>query len=98
MKNFKTLFHKKYNALNTPTAKHIDDKTIFHVFKKVIMKEYGQSGAINIIPEYYRDHVIFLTFHRSIWAQEVWTNRQKLIDAVNEYLGEKILFQIKIKK
>ena len=73
----------------------IDDKTIFYVFSRIIAEEYGKKGEKAIIPSFYRNRIIFVRFSESLWAQEVWTNRQYLIRRLNEKIGQKVIVNIK---
>ncbi len=95
MKDLQTLLNKRYSQQRK--NKYIDDKTIFHIFLKVIREEYGNQGVKNIIPEYYKKNIIFISFKQSLWAQEIWLNKQILINKVNEKIGNKILYNIKVK-
>lgn len=94
MKDLQSLLNKKRSQQQ---YKCIDDKTIFHIFLKIINEEYGNQGIKNIIPEYYKKNIIFVSFKQSLWAQEIWLNRQNLIDKINKKIGSKVLYNIKIK-
>ena len=95
MKDIQSLLSKRY--AQKKKVFHIDDKTIFHILSKIIKQEYGNQGVENIIPEYYEKNTIFVSFGQSLWAQEVWLNRGKLIDKVNNEIGSKVLYNIKVK-
>ena len=95
MKGIQSLLRKKYIQKNR--VLHIDDKTVFHVFSKVIKQEYGNQGVKNIIPEYYRNNIIFVSFKQSLWAQEIWVNKQIIIDKFNNEINNNILRDIKVK-
>ncbi len=95
MKDLQSLLNKRF--LDKKKSKYIDDKTIFHIFSKIIKEEYGNQGVKNIIPEYYNKNIIFITFKQSLWAQEIWLNKQKIISKVNDNIGNKILYDIKVK-
>lgn len=97
MKGFKTLLEKKDKAQKKSTKKYIDDKTIFHVFKQVIKEDYGLQGADNVVPEFYKERIIFISFKKSIWAQEVWMRREDIINRVNNYCNAQILKELKVK-
>jgi len=73
------------------------DKDIFFVFRKVIKEEFGNMGAEKFIPDYYKDNQIFVKTKSSAWANELFSNRNKIIRKINAELGEKIIKEIKLK-
>jgi len=80
---------------NDDVQNTVDDKTVFYIFSRIIAEEYGKKGEKAIIPSFYRNRIIFVRFSESLWAQEVWTNRQYLIRRLNERVGQKVVVNIK---
>ncbi len=74
----------------------IDDRTIMHLFSRIIRDEYGRQGEKNILPTFYKNGVIFVKINNSIWAQELWIRRSFFIEALNTKVGREILKNIKI--
>lgn len=75
----------------------IDDESVFYILKNIIKVKYGEIGASNIKPSYYKKGVIFLKINNSNWANEVWLNKQMIIDEINKKLGEDEIKDIKLK-
>ncbi|HBI17379.1 MAG TPA: hypothetical protein DDY52_04530 [Candidatus Moranbacteria bacterium] len=53
-------------------------------------------GVLNIKPSYYKDGTIFLKINNSNWANEIWLNKQMLIDEINKKIGENEVKEIKL--
>lgn len=73
------------------------DKDIFFIFRKVIKEEFGNIGVENFIPNYYKNNHIFIKTKSSAWANELFSNRNKIIRKINAELGEEIIKEIKLK-
>ncbi len=99
MKSLQSFFSKNrelsIDSTDDNTQSTVDDKTVFYVFSRIISEEYGRKGEKAIIPSFYRNRIIFVRFSESLWAQEVWTNRQYLIRRLNERVGQKVVVNIK---
>ncbi len=93
MRTLKELLPQKKNILPT---QDIDEKTIFHILKKVIIEEYGIRGSENILPSRYKEKKLFLTFRSSLWANEVWVQRESLRQRINTILGSEAVKEIKV--
>lgn len=78
-------------------ARALDDQTIFYVFKKVIKEEFGNVGAEKLIPDYYKNKVLFIRSDSSAWASELWTNKSRVVRKLNAELGEGSIEGIKVK-
>lgn len=76
----------------------IDSESAFYVFKNIIKVKYGEIGVLNIKPSYYKDGIIFLKINNSNWANEVWLNKQMLIDEINKKIGENEVKEIKLQQ
>lgn len=74
----------------------IDEKTIFHVARCVLIEEYGTRGGENIVPTFYKDKKLFLSPRSSLWASEVYLMREKLVREINTMLGSDEVREIKI--
>lgn len=85
----------KYRKITT--KKELDSDTIFFIFNKIIETKYGEIGKSNIKTSFYKNGSIFLEINNSNWANEVWLNKQLLIDEINKKIGEKEVGDIKIK-
>jgi hypothetical protein len=82
---------------NLKKRKSLDSDTIFYIFNKIIETKYGQVGKFNIKVGFYKNGVIFLEIGSSNWANEVWLNKQMLIDEINKKIGGDEIKDIKIK-
>lgn len=77
-------------------SREIDDKTVFSVFRMVVEGEYGARGKENIEPRFYQKKKLFVSFRSSLWASEVWLNREHLKKKLNETLGFQGIDEIKV--
>lgn len=75
----------------------LDGESIFYVLKNIIKIKYGEVGVLNIKPDFYKNGTIFIKIANSNWANEVWLNRQMLIDELNKKIGENEIKEIKLK-
>lgn len=92
MKTLQELLPKKRGI---PSGE-IDEKTIFHIVKRVLVEEYGVRGGENIIPSFYKEKKLFLSPRSSLWASEIYLMRDHLVKRINEVLGEETIKEIKI--
>lgn len=79
-----------------PTKMNIDEKTIFFLAEKVILSQYGMRGRENISPKFWKEGKLFLFSQNSLWAGEVWTNRESIRAKINKEIGEEIVSEIKV--
>lgn len=93
MRNLKDLLPKKRTL---STAVEIDEKTIFHIAKRILIEEYGIRGGENIIPSFYKDKKLFLSPRSSLWANEVYLMKDRIARRMNEMLGDEAVKEIKI--
>lgn len=77
-------------------ALDIDDHTVMHLFSRSVRDEYGRQGEKNIVPQFYKNGIIFVRIQNSIWAQELWMRRSFFVKNLNEKIGTKIIKNIKI--
>jgi len=75
----------------------LDDKTVFFVFKKIIEVEFGQLGKQKFTPDYFAKRILFVKAQNSAWSAELWTNKARIIQKINEELGEEAVENIKMK-
>lgn len=92
MRTLKELLPKKQVIL----PREIDEKTLFHIVKRVLIEEYGVRGGENIIPHFYKEKKLFLSPRSSLWASEVYLMRDHLVRRINETLGSEEIKEIKI--
>lgn len=94
MKSLNSFLEKKKKK--TKQCSHLDEKTVFHIFSSVIKEEFGNQGNKNIKPCLVKDSVIFVRINNSIWAQELWIQRNLFIDNLNNKIGGKVIKDIKV--
>ncbi|OGI15122.1 MAG: hypothetical protein A3E38_01655 [Candidatus Moranbacteria bacterium RIFCSPHIGHO2_12_FULL_54_9] len=94
MRTLKELLPKK----NHPRAEALDEKTVFHIAKRIIVEEYGVRGGENIIPVLYRDKKLFLSPRSSLWASEILLQRESLCKRINGTLGTEAVQEIKMSR
>lgn len=75
--------------------KDIDSESVFYVFKNIIKLKYGEMGVLNLKPSFYKKGVIFIKTSNSNWSNEIWLNRQMIIDEINKKIGEDEIKEIK---
>ncbi len=93
MKSLKNLLGKK----KIKTIKTLEDKDVFFIFKKVIKEEMGELGLKKLQPDYYTNGTIFIKTGSSAWKGELFSNRTKIINQINNELREKVIREIKLK-
>ena len=97
MQSLRNLLKKNYSSRKTEKKTSVDEKSVFFVFKKVIQKEFGETGLGKIVPDYFSNKTLIIKSKSSAWAAELWTNREKIIKALNKDLGEGSVDKIRIK-
>jgi len=75
----------------------LDKESVFYVFKNIIRVKFGEIGALNIEPDFYKDGVIFIKIKNSNWANEIWLNKGLIIDEMNKKIGDDEIKEIKLK-
>ncbi len=75
----------------------LDEKSIFYFFKKIIEKEYGDKGAANLQPDFWKGKKLFVKTKSSVWANELWLNRKEIAEKINKEIGSSEIDEIKIK-
>lgn len=96
MRTLRELMPKKDLFSQPGKSLVIDEKTIFYICKKILIEEYGSKGGENIIPTFYKERKLFLTPRSSLWANEVWLQRENLVARINEALGSDAISEIKV--
>jgi predicted nucleic acid-binding Zn ribbon protein len=97
MKTIKKLLSQKQKQFSSQKEKEIDEKTIFHIARRVITEEYGKRGSENISPIFYKDKKLFLSPRSSLWASEIMLERTHLCKQINKTIGTEAVREIKIK-
>ena len=73
------------------------DKDIFCVFSRVIKEEYGNMGEAQFKADFFKNKTIFIKSASSVWASELWMNKNKIIRKINKELGDEGVKEIKMK-
>lgn len=94
MRTLKELLPKKSRS----ESGHIDEKTIFHIAKRVVIEEYGARGSENIIPVLYKEKKLLLSPRSSLWASEILLQRVRLCQRINEILGREEVEEIGVSR
>ncbi len=94
MRTLKELLPKKSRS----GGGDIDEKTIFHIAKRVVVEEYGVRGGENIVPVFYKEKKLFLSPRSSLWASEILLQRRHLCQRINEVLGREEVQEIKVSR
>ncbi len=94
MKNIASYLAQKKKRAQRTTS--IDDQTIMHLFSRAIKEEYGKQGEHNIVPQFYKNGVIFVKIDNSIWAQELWLRRSFFTQKLNAKIGHEVIKNIKV--
>jgi len=84
------------NQKDLSEKKALDDKAIFYIFTKIIKEYYGNKGAENIKPHFYKRGKIFIKSLSSVWANEIWLNQKEIIEKINSEIGAEEVTDIKI--
>jgi hypothetical protein len=98
MRNLKDLLSKKHSVPERQERHRgvLDEKTVFHIAKKVLVEEYGIRGGENIIPTFYKEKKLFLSARSSLWGNEIWLERDRLKEKMNTLLGDEAIEEIKM--
>ncbi len=98
MKNINDYLTRKRKKVKKQknTGVEIDPQTIMHLFSRAVRDEYGRQGEKNIVPKFYKNGIIFVSIQNSIWAQELWMNRNLFVKNLNKKIGGNIVKNIKI--
>lgn len=94
MKKISDILRSK-KSLNKKT---LDEKSIFYFFNKVIEREYGNKGLANLCPNFLKSKKLFVKAKSSVWANELWINRDEIAGKINEEIGSEEIKEIKVKK
>lgn len=65
----------------------LDEKAIFYVFTRVIRELYGNKGAEFVQPDFYKNGKIFVKSSSSNWANEIWLNKDEIMEKINSEIG-----------
>jgi hypothetical protein len=94
MKSIKDIIKNKSGRL--PPTRTIDEKTLIFVFEKVIKEEMGAMGKEKLRAKKFSNRTVFVRTESSAWASELWLNRNKIINRINDELGQEIVAKIKV--
>lgn len=98
MKTIKKLLSQKQKILSSSKEQEIDEKTIFHIAKLIIMEEYGKRGGENLTPTFYKDKKLFFSPKSSLWASEIMLERAYICKRINKMIGAEVVKEIKISR
>lgn len=73
-----------------------DEKTLLHVFSKIIREEFGNLGSEKIIAYKFKNKDIFIKSPSSAWKSEIWLQKKRIIRKTNAILGDGVVKDIKI--
>jgi predicted nucleic acid-binding Zn ribbon protein len=93
MKSLEILLQKR----KTSVRKSFSEKDVFYVFNRVIQEEFGNVGAEKFQASFWKNGLIFIRSESSAWANELQSNRSKIVRKINEKLGEGAVKGIKLK-
>lgn len=79
-----------------PIQPQVDEKTIFFIAEKVILSQYGMRGRENISPKFWKEGKLFFFSQSSLWAGEIWMNREMVRKKINEEIGSETVLEIKV--
>ncbi len=65
----------------------VDDKTIFHLFRKIVREEYGARGAAELTPTAFVEGVLSVKAASPLYSSELWMRREAIIGRMNTTLG-----------
>jgi hypothetical protein len=78
-------------------SENLDKESVFYVFKNIIRIKFGEVGVLNIKLDFYKKGIIYLKISNSNWANEIWLNKQMLIEELNKKIGDNEIKDIKLK-
>ncbi len=100
-------YKDKKNALKCPTNakvpkayKHsnggccVDEKTVLYLCDRYIRAEYGRRGTQAVRAYKYTGSVIVLSVENALWAQEVWMQRNGIINYINALCGGTVVSKV----
>jgi predicted nucleic acid-binding Zn ribbon protein len=73
-----------------------DDKDVFYIFQKVIKEEFGNVGASKFTVRYFGNKTVFVETESSNWASELWLNKKKIVEKMNQQIGEGAVREIRV--
>lgn len=93
MKDLKTLLNKRKDLKKVA----FDNKDVFYVFSRVMKKGFGEIGAAKFQADYFGKKVLVVRCESPSWAQELWLNKEKIMEKMNEELGSGAVEKIRTK-
>jgi predicted nucleic acid-binding Zn ribbon protein len=96
MKQFHQLLKSKTNQKKKKIV--LDEKTIFFLFEKILSRQYGVKGKENVFPEAFKEGILYIFVHKSLWHTELSLEKDFFVKAVNEEIGERALVDIRVKR
>ena len=90
MRSIKDLIFKKCEEFKA------DEKTILFIATQAIKEEFGQAGRENVFPEKVILKTLIIKSSGSLWAAELWSRRQVIINRVNAEFEKGVVERLKI--
>ena len=75
-----------------------DAKSIFFVLQKVLKEEFGNQGVARFASDHWTGSTLCIKSDSSVWSNELWINRSRIIRKINQELGVDEVKEIKIDK
>ena len=79
-------FMRQYDHIDNNIK--IDEKTICHLFSRLVLSEYGRYGSLTVQPSAVKKNILYVKVDSSVWAQEIWIRRDQLRKLLNEKIGK----------
>jgi hypothetical protein len=73
----------------------LDEKAVFYIFTKTIKELYGDKGIENIKPCLYKKGKVFIKSPSSNWTNEIWLNKEEILEKINSKIGTEDVIDIK---
>ena len=75
----------------------IDDQTVFLLFKKVILEDFGTIGLEKFTPQHYSSQkTLSIKAESAIWGNELWLKREGILRKINQEFGEKVVSRLRL--
>lgn len=76
----------------------LDEETVFHICRRVLLEMYGTRGSGNITPVLYKEQRLFLSPQSSLWGNEISLEREALRQRINDMIGSDAVKEIVLSK
>lgn len=76
---------------------NLDEKSLYYFFNKIIEREYGNKGLANLKADFLKNGRLFIKAKSSVWANDLWLNKEEIVEKINKEIGTREVTEIKIK-